>query len=282
MCSAPIRTPSPLTLKQRLKDAVFKNRHPFSFGLSRTTRPETIFSGIREVDQLSTGFPRGRITEIVGPNSSGRTSLLLSTLAQVTDKEEVCALIDPADIFDPASAVHIGVDLERLLWIRTPKPDIDSTLKATDLLIQGGGFGLIGVDFGGFSHGEIGRVPPSSWFRLQRAVRNTPTILLFIGRKACTRTCASLVLGLELNHTHWTPGLFEGICPQVEILRSRIDPGISWNRTPQRFFIQPAHFRTIAPDPNDPDEPDDPAESAPSKNKESNISNIEGVPCHEF
>ena len=276
MHSAPIRTPSKLTLKQRLKDEIFKNRRPFPFDLSSTTGPETIFTGIREVDQLSKGFPRGRITEIVGPNSSGRTSLLLSTLAQVTDKEEVCALIDPAGIFDPASAAHIGVDLERLLWIRTPKPNIDQTLKATDLLIQGGGFGLIGVDFGEFSRDEICRVPPSAWFRLQRGVRNTPTILIFIGRKASTRTSASLVLGLELNRTHWTPRLFDGVCPQVQILRSRINPGINWNRTPQRFFIHPAHFQTIAPK---PDDPDDPAEIFPSKNKGSNI---EGVPCHEF
>jgi recombination protein RecA len=270
MHSAPIHTPSKLTLKQRLKDEVFKNRRPFSFNPSSTTGPETIFTGIREVDQLSKGFPRGRLTEIVGPNSSGRTSLLLSTLAQVTDKEEVCALIDPAGIFDPASAAHIGVDLERLLWIRTPKPDIDQTLKATDLLIQGGGFGLIGVDFGEFSRDELCRVPPSAWFRLQRGVRNTPTILIFIGRKASTRTSASLVLGLELNRTHWTPRIFDGVCPQVEILRSRINPGINANRTPQRFFIHPAHFQAIT---------HDPAEIFPSKNKGSNI---EGVPCHEF
>ena len=235
-----------------------------------------LFTGIQEIDQLSNGFPRGRITEIVGSNSSGRTSLLLSTLAQVTDKEEVCALIDPAATFDPVSAVHIGVDLERLLWIRTPKPNIEQTLKATDLLIQGGGFGLIGVDLGEFSHSEIRRVPHASWFRLQRAVQNTPTILLFIGRKACTQTCASLVLGLELNHTQWTPHLLYGIRPQVEILRSRINPDISWNRTPKCFCVRPAHFRAIA---------GEPAEVSPSKNKElniSDISNIEGVPCHEF
>ncbi len=269
MRSTPIRTPSKLILEQSLKDTIFKdkafknlafnNRRPFPSNLSCTAPPQTLFTGIQEVDQLSNGFPRGRITEIVGPHSSGRTSLLLSTLAQVTDKEEVCALIDPAGIFDPASADHIGVDLERLLWIRTPKPDIGQTLKATDLLVQGGGFGLIGVDLGEFSHGEIRRVPHTSWFRLQRAVQNTPTILLFIGRRACTRTCASLVLGLELNRTDWTPHLFYGIHPQVEILRSRINPEICWNRTPQRFFVQPAHFRAIA------DEADEADEVPPSK-----------------
>jgi hypothetical protein len=101
-------------------------------------------------------------------------------------------------------------------------------------------------------------------------VQHTPTILIFIGRKASTRTSASLVLGLELNRTHWTPRIFDGVCPQVEILRSRINPGINWNRTPQRFFIHPAHFQAIT---------HDPAEIFPSKNKGSNI---EGVPCHEF
>ena len=263
MRSAPNRTPSKLSPEQGLRDRI-------SFNQPVTSQPETISTGIREVDTLSHGLPRGRITEVFGPDSSGRTSLLLSTLAEVTEKEEVCAIIDPAGVFDPESAAHMGVDLEQLLWIRTPKPDINQTLKAVDLLIQGGGFGLIGVDFGEFSHTEIRRVPHSSWFRLQRAVENTPTILLFIGREACTRTCASLVLGLSAGYTHWTPSLFYGSQPHVEILRFRVNPPADWNRTPHPFFIQPAHFQAIA---------SNPTEVPPQKDKESNI---EGVPCHEF
>ncbi len=125
MRSAPNRTPSKLSFEQS----------PFAFNQPVTSQPETISTGIQEVDTLSHGLPRGRITEIFGPDSSGRTSLLLSTLAEVTGKEEVCAFIDPAGVFDPSSAAHMGVDLEQLLWIRTPKPDINQTCVFRSIVI---------------------------------------------------------------------------------------------------------------------------------------------------
>src|SRR5258708_21943358 len=70
-------------------------------------------SGVPNLD-----FPRGAVTEIYGPPSSGRTTLLLSALAQATAHEEICALIDVDDAFDPASAAAAGVALNQLLWIR--------------------------------------------------------------------------------------------------------------------------------------------------------------------
>src|SRR5215467_1828343 len=66
---------------------------------------------------LGGGFPRGRISEIVGPRSSGRTRLVLGSLAQATARGALAALVDVADGLDPASAVAAGVDLRRLLWI---------------------------------------------------------------------------------------------------------------------------------------------------------------------
>src|ERR1035438_10578834 len=83
--------------------------------------PEMLPSGIREVDEATGGLPRGCLTEIVGPASSGRTSLLLSILAQATAREEICALVDAEDAFDPASAAAAGVRLERLIWVRDRK-----------------------------------------------------------------------------------------------------------------------------------------------------------------
>ena len=64
---------------------------------------ETLPSGIPALD-----FPCGAVTEIYGPPSSGRTTLLLSALAQATAREEVCALVDVDDAFDPASAAAGG------------------------------------------------------------------------------------------------------------------------------------------------------------------------------
>src|SRR5438093_924919 len=72
--------------------------------------PEVLPSGIAQID-----LPRGCLTEIVGPASSGRTSMMLSLLAQATAREEVCALVDAEDAFSPHAAEAAGVDLSRLL-----------------------------------------------------------------------------------------------------------------------------------------------------------------------
>src|SRR5438105_10530161 len=89
-----------------------------AFKLRPKPAPEVISTGILEIDSLTGGFPRGAITEIFGPPSSGRTSLLLSTLAHASTHDEVCALIDMSNAFAPDSAARAGVDLLRLLWIR--------------------------------------------------------------------------------------------------------------------------------------------------------------------
>jgi len=76
-------------------------------------------SGVEELDALlGGGFPRGALVEVCGPASSGRTSVSLALLAQATQQQETCALVDVSDALDPLSAAAAGVDLTRLLWIR--------------------------------------------------------------------------------------------------------------------------------------------------------------------
>src|ERR1700689_3032582 len=75
---------------------------PFAYRDRQTV--DTISAGIPEIDSLVGGLPRGSLTEICGPSCSGRTSLLISALASITMKEEVCALVDGCDAFDPHSA----------------------------------------------------------------------------------------------------------------------------------------------------------------------------------
>lgn len=77
-----------------------------------------VSTGIATVDALAGGLPCGALTEICGPQSSGRTSLLFSTLALLTREQHVCALVDVSDSFDPLSAVNAGVELRQLLWVR--------------------------------------------------------------------------------------------------------------------------------------------------------------------
>ena len=85
---------------------------------ARTIRPVTP-TGIRSVDEvLEGGLPVGMLTELVGGECSGRTSLALSFLAELTGEGKVCAWIDVSNSLNPESAAAVDVDLSRLLWVR--------------------------------------------------------------------------------------------------------------------------------------------------------------------
>src|SRR5580700_964810 len=76
-------------------------------------------TGIESLDNLlQGGLPIGAVSELVGPECSGRTGIALSFVAQMTQAGKVCAWIDVSNAFDPASAAAAGVDLARLLWTR--------------------------------------------------------------------------------------------------------------------------------------------------------------------
>jgi hypothetical protein len=195
---------------------------------------ETVPAGIHSVDLLTGGFPRGSLTEIYGPPCSGRTSLLISALASRTAASEVCALVDARDSFDPVSAEAAGVRLKHLLWVRCR--NVDQALRSTDLLIQGGGFGLIALDFGDTPAQMVRYVPLQVWFRFRRAVESTPTILVVLEQESNAKTCASLVLQLRMQKAQWSrtsattgkillphsPGyLLDGSKNDAEMIRSR-------------------------------------------------------------
>jgi hypothetical protein len=81
--------------------------------------PLTISTGVEALDRsLGGGWRQGEISEIVGPRSSGRTSLLVATLAVATGRDGIVGLVDAFDRFDPVTASHAGLDLDRLLWVR--------------------------------------------------------------------------------------------------------------------------------------------------------------------
>ena len=185
---------------------------------------EMVSSGIHELDSVTGGVPRGCITEVCGAASSGRTSLLLSVLAASTQRNEVCALVDVTDALDPVSAQSAGVNFEKLLWVRCgssphknslsarnsceTKKDrfgrqsegpVEQAVRVTDLLLQSGGFGLVIIDLGDVPVKLARRIPLTSWFRFQRAVENTPTVLFLITSVSCAQTCASLQLKLRAS-----------------------------------------------------------------------------------
>jgi hypothetical protein len=164
---------------------------------------ETFGTGIAEVDALSDGLPRGAITEIIGASSSGRTSVLLSILAQATWTDEVCAVIDMGDRFDPVSAAVAGIALDRLLWIRCAN-NLEHAFKATDLVLQSGGFGLVVLDMADLAAQHARRIVSTWWYRFRRAIEHRPTALVVISQTSCVRSCASLSLELKPNAPAWS------------------------------------------------------------------------------
>jgi hypothetical protein len=163
---------------------------------------EMVSSGIAAMDALTGGLPRGCLTEICGPASSGRTTSLLAALAAATRRGECCVLVDASDALDPRSAADAGIELDRLLWVRcgenSPEKSLEQLLRATDLLLESGGFGLIALDLGDLPPQVARRIPLTTWFRFRRAVEHTPTVLLAVERQSIAGSCSSLLIKLGL------------------------------------------------------------------------------------
>lgn len=318
-----------------------------------TPAPRTIHpvaaTGIQAIDELlDGGLPLGAITEVVGPECSGRTSFALSFLAGVTQAARVCAWIDVCDTLDPETAAAAGVDLSRLLWVRCgvkpascirpsaqptfslpekylapalvkkaldgrgfgshprnevkgvadaigdllrpetfaprcaepqrkvrpekevfqpnrqqmlvkqnrwPTPHnkpwarIDQALRVTDLLLQGGGFSAIVLDFGSIAPEYASRVPLATWFRYRAAAEQTQASILLLTQHSCAKSSAELLLRLQSgNACHDEATVFTGIEHRIEVVRRRFAPApanvIPLRKPPQRATAASWRSRT--------------------------------------
>jgi hypothetical protein len=166
-------------------------------------------------------FHPGEITEIVGPLSSGRTSLFVACLADATGAGGVTALVDADDVFDPAGAARAGVDLRRLLWVRCGGRR-DAALRATDLLVRCPGFTLVGLDLGE----RVPRLPAATAFRLRLAARRARVALLVLGRRRLTGAGAALALETARGAVEWAgpasrPTRLARIAGETRVVRAR-------------------------------------------------------------
>src|SRR4026207_835799 len=89
-------------------EADLASRFGDAFKVHEKAVVETLSTGVAEIDALTGGLPRGAITELFGPASSGRTSLVYSLLAYATTHEETCALVDVNDVFAPTAGAVAG------------------------------------------------------------------------------------------------------------------------------------------------------------------------------
>jgi hypothetical protein len=177
-------------------------------------------TGLGEIDAaLGGGFPRGRVSEVVGPGCCGRTSLALALLARTTAQGELGAVVDRADAFDAVSAASAGVDLERVLWVR-PR-GVSEALRGVEHVLQAGGFPLVLLDL--CTEDAAPHVPVSAWPRLRKATAATGSALVLLGRRRLAGSFADLVLELAPARPRFEsgPDWLAGFETRVRLVRSR-------------------------------------------------------------
>lgn len=183
--------------------------------------------GLQAFDRgLAGGLPRGHISEMVGPASSGRTSLAWAAISAATRRGEYVALIDTFDRFDPPTAAACGIDLARLLWVRGQAVSktsgaldpawlpgvravggpgtfvervIDRALKSLNLVVQSGVCTLVVIDLIDVPATALRRLPAATWFRIERAIEGSDTAVVILSATPVARSSGgkSIVLGSE-------------------------------------------------------------------------------------
>jgi hypothetical protein len=197
-------------------------------------------TGLPDFDlRLGGGLPRGQLSELVGPRSSGRASVLLAMLAAATSRGELAAVIDVLDMLDPESAAAAGIDLHRLLWIRghvvmnpgmcrdMNQRALEQAIRALTLVLQAGNFGLVAFDAGEAPADAVRRLPFTTWLRLQRMVEGRQTVCVLIGAEPMARSSAGLTVKVGIRNSEFGTSnffrgaLFNGLDIEARIVRAR-------------------------------------------------------------
>jgi hypothetical protein len=203
--------------------------------LERADPAAFVPTGLEALDgHLRSGMPRGQLSEIVGPRSSGRTTLTLQLMAAASRDGELVALVDTFDRLDVASLAAAGADLSRVLWVRgqaisktesavdsrwVPGEEgprrvasraadglvertIDRALKAFNLVLQAGGFGIVALDLADAPRAALQRIPFTTWMRVQRAVEGSDTACVLLAPEPVSRSSGGVTLALA-GRTSW-------------------------------------------------------------------------------
>jgi hypothetical protein len=246
--------PSASALRKQIELSL-ERRFPAALTPQPRTFRDTASTSIPQIDALlNGGLPIGAISELTGPESSGRTSLALSFLAEITREPRVCAWVDASDAFDAESAAAAGLSLRQLLWVRcksrgggarnpasarastrpnsfrsaVPAPSLqtlDQAIRATDLLLQAGGFSALVLDLASTPPEHGYRIPLATWFRFRQAADRTRCSLLVLAPRPFAQSSAALVLECSPVNAH-TAGttVLNGFSYQVLTGRERFAP----------------------------------------------------------
>ncbi len=104
-------------------------------------------------------------------------------------------------MFSPESAAAAGIALDRLVWVRC-HGNAEHAMRAADLLLHAGGFGLVLLDLCEADARILNRIPLSYWYRFRRAIEHTPTIFLLCADTHQARS-ASVAIELRRRQTRW-------------------------------------------------------------------------------
>lgn len=245
--------PSSASLRIKIESDL-QHRYPSALTPAPRTIREVAATGISSIDELlHGGLPVGAISELTGSPSSGRTNIALAFLSSRTKDGSVCAWVDASDAFDPESAAANGVSLKQLLWVRCtdapynqqsssnhsarkkspPWTRLDQAIRATDLLLQAGGFTAIVLDLAGeaVEHGR--RIPLATWFRFRQSADRTRCSLVVLGKASYAQSSATLVLeccpdGVESPVSN----VIRGFTYRAQQRRERFTPLTSITRKP--------------------------------------------------
>jgi hypothetical protein len=225
-------------------------------GHELTRKDRRLSSGLAPLDALiDGGIPRGRISEITGRAGSGKTSIAASFAAFATRRGEVAAWLDASGAFDPESMAAAGVELRRMLWAsmrRGSARDLRSPLlkgeglgmrsaivKAAELVLEAGGFGLVVVDFG-----EAGRtLAHASALRIARAAERSGAAVIAIAPWRMCGTFAALSLSASRAETTFSrlapgaPVMFDGLAVDAMVARNKM--GGTGRRVRVRALVDP-------------------------------------------
>ncbi|HUP64878.1 MAG TPA: hypothetical protein VM557_06340 [Thermoanaerobaculia bacterium] len=193
-----------------------------------------VATGLRPLDRLlGGGFPKGRLIELTGTRSSGRYSIVLSSLASITRCGEPAALVDHGAHFDPQVAKEAGIDLERLLWVAPSS--VKGSVAAAEMLLATG-FPLVIIDLGMRLRGR--RVPDAAWIRLARAAQAYGAALLLSAPFSLTPMAAAGIIRAERARPRWNhagPPLLDGLSLSMVIEKWRHDREGKRTETPLRI-----------------------------------------------
>ncbi len=235
--------PSANALRLQIERAL-ESRFPAALTLAPQTVRETAPVGIAAIDSLlSGGLPLGAISEITGPATSGRTTLALSFIAQRTSEGKVCAWVDVSDALDPLSVAASGVCLRQLLWVRCrsaaeranckPWSRLDQAIRATDLVLQAGGFAAIVLDLGDIPEEFGRRIPLATWYRFRQAADQSRSCLVVVGNAAYAQSSAVVALECLPRPTRdASRTLLDGCAFDVQLKRQRAASGLAAMRKP--------------------------------------------------